>query len=123
MRRIRSKDSAPEMTVRRLVHRMGFRYRLHNHKLPGRPDLVFPARRKIVLVHGCYWHAHERCRIAHVPKSNRRYWRPKLERNRQRDAENLVKLRTLGWRVLTVWECEIKNSRRVEDRLRRFLLH
>ncbi len=121
MRRIRSKDSAPEMIVRRLVHGMGFRYRLHNQKLPGRPDLVFSGRRKIILIHGCYWHHHDGCAIAHVPKSNLAYWIPKLERNRLRDGENVKKLRALGWKVLTVWECQLKNQQQLKRRLQRFL--
>ena len=121
MRRIRSKDSDPELLVRRLVHGMGFRYRLHNQSLPGRPDLVFSGRRKIIFVHGCYWHFHERCAIAHVPKSNLAYWGQKLERNKRRDADNVRRLKALGWRVLTFWECQLGKRQALQRGLQRFL--
>jgi DNA mismatch endonuclease (patch repair protein) len=120
MRRIRATNTSPEITVRRLVHAMGFRFRLHVKTLPGRPDLVLPRLRKIILVHGCFWHSHEGCRETHVPKTRQDYWSPKLEGNRRRDLENAAKLKQLGWKLLVVWECEIqKNS--VVKRLRRFL--
>src|SRR5215475_4488942 len=96
MRAIRSKDMKPELAVRSLVHRMGYRYRLHRHDLPGRPDMVFPGRKKVIFVHGCFWHSHN-CKVAHVPKSNRDYWGPKLERNRMRDEKNLAALEAAGW--------------------------
>ena len=109
---IRSKGMKPELTVRRMLHAMGYRYRLHHRNLPGKPDLVFPARRKIIFVHGCFWHQHQRldkaCRIGRQPKSNREYWLPKLKRNIARDAEQQVALRKLGWDVLVIWECEIR---------------
>ena len=110
MSAIRSKGMKPEMTVRRHLHAMGYRYRLHSTNLPGKPDLVFPARRKVILVHGCFWHQHADpgCKIARRPKSNREYWLPKLERNVTRDAEHQVQLRALGWDVLVIWECEVK---------------
>lgn len=120
MRRIRAANTSPELTVRRLVHAMGFRFRLHVKTLPGRPDLVFPRLRKIILVHGCFWHTHEGCGEAHVPKTRRDYWRPKLEGNRRRDLENTAKLQQLGWKVLVVWECETQ-EKSVGKRLRRFL--
>ena len=106
---IRSKGMKPEMIVRRNLHAMGYRYRLHRKDLPGKPDLVFPARRKVILVHGCFWHQHADpgCKIARRPKSNREYWLPKLERNVMRDTENQVRLRELGWDVLVIWECEV----------------
>ena len=107
MRRIRSTDSAPEMAVRRLIHHMGYRYRLHDSKLPGRPDLIFASRGKIIFVHGCFWHCHAGCPTAHIPKTRREYWQPKLNRNRARDKSNEHQLRELGWNVLTIWECEI----------------
>jgi DNA mismatch endonuclease (patch repair protein) len=113
MRAIRSKDMKPEMAVRRLIHRMGYRYRLHRHNLPGRPDLVFPGPRKVIFVHGCFWHQHPRCKLAHAPQSNLEYWRPKLARTRKRDRENRAALKAAGWDVLVVWECEIR--RRGED--------
>lgn len=123
MRAIRSKDMNPEMAVRRLVHRMGYRYRLHRKDLPGKPDLVFVSRRKIIFVHGCFWHQHRKktCVDARIPKSNRDYWEPKLARNVQRDTQNRRKLRSLGWDVLVVWECETKNRERLERRLQTFL--
>ena len=107
---IRSKGMKPEMTVRRLLHSMGYRYRLHRRELPGKPDLVFPARRKIIFVHGCFWHQHvdPGCRIVRRPKSNREYWLPKLARNVARDAENQARLEELGWGVLVIWECEVR---------------
>jgi DNA mismatch endonuclease (patch repair protein) len=121
MRRIRCKDSRPEMEVRRLIHSLGYRYRLHKHSLPGRPDLVFECRRKVVFVHGCFWHAHEHCAAAHRPKSNAHYWNPKLRGNRRRDVRNTAVLRELGWRVLVVWECQVSDVRRLRKTVRSFL--
>lgn len=96
----------PEMTVRSMVHRLGYRYRLHCSALPGKPDLVFAARRKVIFVHGCFWHQHSGCGRAHVPRTNLDYWLPKLERNRTRDREAAEALAGLGWRCLVIWECE-----------------
>jgi DNA mismatch endonuclease (patch repair protein) len=121
MRRIRCKDTSPEMIVRRLVHRMGFRYRLHVHSLPGRPDLVFPRLRKIIQVQGCFWHQHRGCAQAHVPKTRVEYWRSKLLRNRRRDRDNEKRLRADGWEVLTIWECEVVDRCLTEDRIANFL--
>jgi DNA mismatch endonuclease (patch repair protein) len=121
MRRIRSKDMKPEMVVRQLVHGMGYRYRLHSRKLPGKPDLVFSRLKKIIEVRGCFWHQHGGCIDSHVPKSRMDYWRPKLQRNQQRDLENIQKLRDLGFRVLVLWECEIAKDKRLAKKLRRFL--
>lgn len=123
MRRIRSKDTLPELTVRRLVHAMGYRYRLHQSKLPGRPDLVFPRLKKIIQVHGCFWHGHDGCRISHVPSSRQEYWKPKLERNKLRDADHLRKLVDLGWNVLVLWECEVREDASLPEKIRRFLRH
>ena len=121
MSRIRGKDTKPEMIVRKLVHALGYRYRLHRHDLPGCPDLVFPGRRKVILVHGCFWHRH-RCRYGQVmPATRRRFWREKLESNRARDALNRRRLRRLGWQVLVVWECQTRNSAGLLDRIVRFL--
>lgn len=100
---------------------MGYRYRLHSPKLPGKPDIVFPSLKKIIEVRGCFWHQHSGCIDSHVPKSRVDYWAPKLQRNQQRDAENLQKLEDLGFRVLVLWECEIKDDTRFAARLRRFL--
>jgi DNA mismatch endonuclease, patch repair protein len=121
MRAIRSEGMRPEMAVRKLVHNLGFRFRLHRRDLPGNPDLVFPAKRKVIFVHGCFWHSHEACKVAHLPKSNLNYWIPKLERNQTRDAKNLLLLKELGWRVLVVWECETKDQLSLRKRLARFL--
>ncbi len=121
MRRIRSRDTSPEWKVRRLVHSMGFRYRLHVRDLPGRPDLVFPRLRKIIFVHGCFWHPHGRCRFSHVPRSNLDYWIPKLERNRERDKRNIAALRRLGWRVLVIRECETERTDKLCSKLQKFL--
>lgn len=121
MRRIRAVDTSPEMTVRRLIHAMGFRYKLHGKGLPGTPDLIFARLHKIILVHGCFWHSHEGCKESHVPKTREEYWGPKLERNKRRDLENSAKLAELGWQVLVVWECETTTAEKLRKRLRRFL--
>ena len=123
MSNIRAKGMKPEMAVRRLVHAMGYRYRLHRKDLPGKPDLVFPARRKVIFVHGCFWHQHDdpACRIARRPKSNQHYWLPKLERNVIRDAEHLAQLAQLGWDVLVIWECDVVSDDGIADRIRGFL--
>lgn len=121
MSRVRSKDTKPEMRVRRMVHAMGYRYRLHHGKLPGCPDMVFPERRKIIFVHGCFWHRHEDCRRNRTPKSRREFWDAKLEKNRLRDLENQSKLRSLGWDVLVVWECETEEAAGLPGRIMSFL--
>lgn len=121
MQRIRSKNTKPELVVRRLIHALGFRYRLHGRDLPGRPDLVFRSRRKVVFVHGCYWHVHS-CAYGQVtPATNAEFWREKRMANVARDRRTRAKLRALGWRALIVWECEIRKPDRVADRVRRFL--
>jgi len=121
MRKIRAKDTSPEMLVRRLVHAMGFRYRLHISSLPGKPDLVFPRLKKIIEVRGCFWHQHGTCIDSHIPKSRVDYWLPKLQRNQSRDVDNLQSLKALGFRVLVVWECEVKDQKRIATKVRRFL--
>jgi DNA mismatch endonuclease, patch repair protein len=123
MAAIRSKDMKPEMIVRRLVHGMGYRYRLHARDLPGKPDLVFRSRRKIIFVHGCFWHQHpaRECLDGRRPKSNLDYWKPKLERNVQRDRQNLSALESSGWSVLVVWECETRCHERLKERIKRLL--
>jgi DNA mismatch endonuclease (patch repair protein) len=123
MRRIRSKGTKPEMVVRRLVHAMGCRFRLHSSKLPGKPDLVLPRLNSIIEVRGCFWHQHRGCLDAHIPKSHIPYWRPKLQRNAWRDKQVVRQLRKLGWRVLVIWECEANRSKpdRLSERLKKFL--
>ena len=121
MRRIRAKNTVPEMIVRRLVHGLGFRYRLHVTALPGKPDLVFPRLSKIIEVRGCFWHQHKSCIDSHIPKSRIEYWRPKLQGNKRRDKQNEKKLIALGWNVCTVWECDLKDLNEVQRRVARFL--
>lgn len=123
MRRIRSKDTRPEMSVRRMVYRMGYRYRLHDRRLPGSPDLVFRSRNKIIFVHSCFWHRHPdpHCRLARLPKSHLDFWIPKLEGNRERDLRNLELLRRTGWTVLVVWECSLRHPDAVAHEISEFL--
>ncbi len=118
MSRIRSKDTKPELTVRRLLHALGYRYRLHRKDLPGKPDIVFPSRRKVIFIHGCFWHAHG-CRVSHRPKSNGAYWSPKLQGNVNRDEKALAQLRSLAWEAEVVWECEV--SRNADDAIARLV--
>lgn len=120
MSRIGGKNTAPEMMVRRLLHSMGYRFRLHRRDLPGTPDIVFPSRHKAIFVNGCFWHAHG-CRLGQPPKSRRKYWAAKFERNKCRDRKNLAELRSLGWRAITVWQCQGKFPNRLAGRLGSFL--
>jgi DNA mismatch endonuclease, patch repair protein len=121
MARVRGRDTGPEMLVRRLVHRMGYRFRLHGRGLPGRPDLVFRSSSKVIFVHGCFWHRHKDCALARVPKSRLEFWEPKLEGNRLRDENNVRALKASGWHVLTIWECELSSPEKLAKRVRRFL--
>lgn len=123
MSRVRGRDTKPEMLVRRLAHGMGYRYRVHCRDLPGAPDLVFRSRRKVIFVHGCFWHRHPDpvCRLARLPKSKLDFWGPKLETNRERDERNLALLAELGWDVLVVWECQTKIRVELQARIRVFL--
>ena len=118
---VRSKDTKPELAIRSLVHGMGFRYRLHGNKLPGRPDLVFPAGRKAIFVHGCFWHRHRGCKLARIPKSRVRFWKEKLEGNRRRDTQNIARMRRLWWSSLVVWECQLGKLESLSRRIRNFL--
>ncbi len=110
MSRVRCKDTRPEMLVRRLVHGEGYRYRLHVPGLPGRPDLVFASRKKIIFIHGCFWHSHANCPHARVPKSRTEFWTTKLRTNMDRDARNMKALAETGWEVLVLWECELRST-------------
>ena len=121
MRAVKSRDTGPEMTVRRLVHSLGYRYRLHRRDLPGAPDLVFPARHAVIFVHGCFWHQHDCPRGARIPKSRRDYWEPKLRKNQERDRRHDRQLRERGWRVFVVWECETRDRRCLRQRITAFL--
>ena len=120
MSRIRSTDTKPELAVRSLLYRLGYRFRLHRKDLPGRPDVVLPKHRKIILVHGCFWHGHG-CKLAPGSKSNLAYWSPKIEGNRARDARNRQALSDLGWQVLELWECEVRDPQATERRIRTFM--
>jgi|APTNR8051073442_1049403.scaffolds.fasta_scaffold16396_1 DNA mismatch endonuclease (patch repair protein) len=121
MRRIRKMDTKPELLVRRLVHAMGYRYRLHRRDLPGTPDLVFSARRQVIFVHGCFWHQHD-CPLGNKqPSANPGYWLPKLKRNVERDTLNRTALERAGWRALVVWECETRDTEALKDRIADFL--
>lgn len=120
MRAIRSKDTLPEMAVRSLVHKLGYRFRLHRPDLPGKPDLAFPARRKVVFVHGCFWHSHN-CKTGLIPKSNQDFWLPKLRQNKARDKRNIQALAQQGWDALIIWQCELKDKPALGLRLKRFL--
>ncbi len=120
---VRGKDTKPELVVRRLVHSMGYRYRLHIASLPGKPDLVFAGKRKVIFVHGCFWHRHpsSSCKLARMPKSRLEFWVPKLEGNRLRDERNKRELKRQGWKVLSIWECQIANLASLSKRIRSFL--
>lgn len=120
MARIMAKNTQPEWIVRRLMHGMGFRYRLHRRNLPGSPDLIFPSKKKAVFVHGCFWHAHG-CKIGRPPKSRPEFWLPKLARNKERDELNDERLRALGYDVLTVWQCETRRPEELAPKLRAFM--
>jgi DNA mismatch endonuclease (patch repair protein) len=122
MQAVKSKDTTPELLVRSLVHRMGYRFRLHREDLPGKPDLVFPGMHKVIFVHGCFWHGHNCPRGARVPKKNRDYWRNKIGRNQDRDIKILHALKSSGWRAMVLWECELRDQQRLEVRLRHFLI-
>lgn len=123
MGRIQNKDTKPEMRIRKIVHGMGYRYRLHKANLPGKPDLVFAGRRKVIFVHGCFWHRHpdSACSLARLPKSRLDFWVPKLEANRQRDQVNSRALEQAGWDVLTIWECQLRNEKELKSRIQVFL--
>lgn len=123
MSRIRNKDTKPEMLVRRVIYSMGYRYRLHVRDLPGNPDLVFLRLKKVIFIHGCFWHRHQSatCKLARLPKSRLDFWKPKLERNRQRDLDNQAKLIELGWKMIIIWECEISDKEKLKLKIRSFL--
>ena len=121
MSAVRDRDTKPEMAVRQLLHSMGFRYRLHRRDLPGRPDIVFAGRRKVVFVHGCFWHRHDGCTKATQPKTRADFWAQKFERNKERDREVEERLRKAGWSSLVVWECETRSPEKLATKLRRFL--
>lgn len=121
MRAVRGRNTRPEIAVRRLLHRMGLRFRLHDNSMPGRPDIVLPRWRTVVFVHGCFWHRHAGCGKATNPEANRAFWMDKFNQNRARDRRNRRQLRRLGWNVIVVWECETGRLDRLEARLKRVL--
>lgn len=121
MRKVRGRDTLPEMIVRRLLYRNGYRYRLHAGGLPGRPDIVFRSRRKAIFVHGCFWHRHEGCKRTTTPKTRRDFWEDKFAANQKRDAAAIASLESRGWKVAVVWECETDNLDELESRLLGFL--
>lgn len=121
MARVRSKNSKAELLVRQLVFALGYRYRLHVANVPGHPDLVFRSRKKVIFVHGCFWHRHENCALARMPKSRLDFWEPKLNANRERDRRVADQLAELGWQRLTLWECQINDEESLKTRIRRFL--
>ena len=121
MARIKGKNTAPELYVRRLLHALGYRFRLHHGDLCGTPDIVLPRHRKVVFVHGCFWHGHPRCNRAALPQTNRRFWRGKIEGNRSRDQRVKRRLRRLGWKVLEIWQCQLRNPAALERRVLMFL--
>ena len=121
MRRVRSKDTGPELTVRKLTHSLGFRYNLHRDELPGKPDLVFPRKKKVIFVHGCFWHGHKCKRGNRVPKANKDYWIKKINANSERDNHHVNELSNKGWSVLIIWECETKNQEGLKQRINKFL--
>jgi DNA mismatch endonuclease, patch repair protein len=123
MARVRSRDTAPERQVRSIAHRLGFRFRLHRRDLPGSPDVVFPKFGALIFVHGCFWHRHKNCKRASIPATRTSYWMAKFSRNIERDAIARRRLRKLGWRVLTLWECEIRDGSKTGRRIERFLRH
>jgi DNA mismatch endonuclease (patch repair protein) len=118
MSRIRGKDTKPEIAVRSMLHRLGYRFRLHRNDLPGRPDIVLPSRKTVILVHGCYWHRHPGCRYAYSPKSRVDFWEKKFAENTARDRRNMDELQSIGWRALVVWECELREPDELKKRLK-----
>lgn len=122
MQAVKGKNTRPELVVRSLVHSMGFRFRLHRKDLPGNPDVVFSRLRKVIFVHGCFWHGHDCARGARVPKTNRDYWDQKIGGNRRRDRRSLAELKALGWQAKVFWECQLKDQQRLRKWLRNFLV-
>ena len=121
MAAVGSKDTGPELKLRKMLHALGYRYRLHDARLPGKPDIVFARRRAAVFVNGCFWHRHEGCRYATTPKTDTDFWQSKFEANRARDKRNIATLKRLGWRVAVVWQCQLKSPQKVLSRVVRFL--
>jgi len=121
MSRIRCKDTKPEIIIRSLLHRMGFRFRLHRKDLPGKPDIVLPKYKTVIFVHGCFWHGHKGCKRGNIPKSNRGYWITKIQNNIKRDKKHQKELRKIGWKVLVIWECQIERNACIEEKIKKAL--
>ena len=121
MKRVKQRDTAPELIVRKVLFSSGYRYRIHRRDLPGSPDIVFPGRRKAIFVNGCFWHGHENCSRASLPKTRLEYWKDRILKNRERDARSIAALEKLGWVVDTIWECQTRDMTSLEERLTRFL--
>ena len=123
MSKIKGRDTKPEKVVRSLLHKMGYRFRLHRGDLPGKPDIVLPKYKKVIFVHGCFWHGHEDCRRSERPSSNKEFWESKLTKNIERDKQNQKKLTELGWASLVIWQCQIKNDKlpKLRDKIKNFL--
>lgn len=121
MSRIRGRNTGPEIAVRSMLHRMGFRFRLHARDLPGQPDLVLPRFRSVILVHGCFWHRHKNCPYAYTPKSRKKFWQTKFAANARRDRQVRAQLKTRRWKIITVWECELKHTDQLAARLEKQL--
>lgn len=119
MRSIKSKNTKPEIQVRNILTKLGYRYRLHYSKLPGKPDIVFISKKKAIFIHGCFWHFHNPCQISHIPDSE--FWQNKIKRNQDRDAKVMLEIQKLGWSTLIIWECELKNTDKIELILREFV--
>jgi len=121
MSRVRGRNTKPEMLVRSMIHRLGYRFRVHRSDLPAAPDIVFPSRKKVIFVHGCFWHGHSCTRGARTPKANRDYWEAKISRNKNRDKKNIRALKQSGWGVMVIWECQLKDDKKLEKRIVDFL--
>lgn len=121
MARIRSTNTKPELIVRQLLHRMGYRFRIHHRDLPGSPDIVFTKRKRAIFVHGCFWHQHDGCKAAHIPETGKDYWTAKFDRNKARDLRKETDIRALGWTPIIVWECETRNPNVLGERLQQLL--
>lgn len=122
MSRIVSKNTKPELIVRSLLHKMGYRFRLHSNKIPGKPDIILSKYHTVIFVHGCFWHQHKNCKDGKIPKSNTVYWIEKLNKNIQRDKENIKAIKRMGWKFLVVWECQLENIDRIKSKFRNALI-
>lgn len=122
MSNIRSKNTSPEIQVRKLIFSMGYRYRLHRKDLPGCPDIVFPGRKKVIFIHGCFWHGHQNCKASTLPETHKEFWKNKINSNQERDGKNINELENLNWKVLVVWQCEIKNISYIAEKINSFLI-